>query len=205
MPHTTAGALLHGKRVRLRPLEEADAPAVAAIQSSTTLLRALDVVPAVPRSAAQIAAWAQALRAASDGFLFAIETLRDAADGGPEVIGWVELDGVLWSAGTTSFSIAIGEVWQGCGYGREALALLFDFVFDELNLHRIGLTVFASNARAIRLYEHLGFVHEGTAREFFQRDGQRHDMHHYGLLRREWGVARARLRGAEPSAVTDEG
>ncbi len=203
MAHNDSRQLLHGERVRLRPLEEADAPAIAAIQSSTTLLRALDVIPAMPRSVAQIAAWAQAQREASNGFLFAIETLGEAADG-REVIGWAELDGVLWSAGTTWCSIALGEAWQGRGYGREALALLFDFVFDELNLHRVSLTVFAHNVRAIRLYEQLGFVHEGTAREFFQRDGQRHDMHHYGLLRREWVAVRDRPREVATSTIDEE-
>jgi len=65
---------------------------------------------------------------------------------------------------------------------------------DELNLHRLCLTVFSYNEAAIALYRQLGFRHEGTYREHLQRDGQRHDMHLYGILRREW----------EESRVTDE-
>ena len=67
-----------------------------------------------------------------------------------------------------------------------ALRLLLRFAFDELNLYRVQLTVFSYNPRAIRLYEKLGFRHEGTFREFVQRDGARHDMLLYGLLRQEW-------------------
>jgi RimJ/RimL family protein N-acetyltransferase len=53
-------------------------------------------------------------------------------------------------------------------------------------MHRLNLTVFSYNTRAIRLYERLGFVKEGVQREFLQRDGQRHDMIFYGLLASEW-------------------
>ena len=60
------------------------------------------------------------------------------------------------------------------------------FAFDELNLHRVQLTVFSYNERAIALYEKLGFQREGVYREHLQRDGRRYDMYLYGLLRHEW-------------------
>ena len=66
------------------------------------------------------------------------------------------------------------------------MRLALKFAFDELNLHRVQLTVFAYNDRAIALYEKLGFQREGTFREFLHRDGARYDMYLYGLLRREW-------------------
>jgi RimJ/RimL family protein N-acetyltransferase len=83
-------------------------------------------------------------------------------------------------------AIAIGPDTWDQGYGQEALGLLVDFAFRELNLYRIQLTVFAYNARAIRVYEKLGFRREGVFRAFLERDGQRHDMLLYGLLRPEW-------------------
>ncbi|MDW2877477.1 MULTISPECIES: GNAT family N-acetyltransferase [Bacillaceae] len=55
-----------------------------------------------------------------------------------------------------------------------------------MNLHRLQLTVFSYNSRAIRLYEKFGFKKEGAFREFMERNGQRYDMFLYGLLRREW-------------------
>jgi RimJ/RimL family protein N-acetyltransferase len=56
----------------------------------------------------------------------------------------------------------------------------------ELNLYRLQLSVKAYNTRAIRLYEKLGFKHEGTLREYGERNGERYNMHLYGLLRHEW-------------------
>ena len=72
------------------------------------------------------------------------------------------------------------------GYGREAIELTLKFAFHELNLHRIQLTVFSYNERAIALYESFGFKREGVFREHLQRDGRRYDMYLFGLLRHEW-------------------
>jgi RimJ/RimL family protein N-acetyltransferase len=66
------------------------------------------------------------------------------------------------------------------------MTLALDFAFKELNLHRIQLTVYSYNPRAIRMYEKLGFQLEGTYREFLLRDGQHYDMLLYGLLSHEW-------------------
>ncbi len=106
---------------------------------------------------------------------------------GDELIGVVELDGILWNQQSSWLSIGIGEAARrGQGYGAETLRLALDFAFRELNLHRVQLSVFSYNVAAIALYEKLSFTREGAYREFLQRDGQRYDMYLYGLLRREW-------------------
>lgn len=53
----------------------------------------------------------------------------------------------------------IGEpdVWS-LGYGREAMALLLDFGFDQLDLRTIWLIVRTENTRAVRFFTRLGFV-----------------------------------------------
>jgi RimJ/RimL family protein N-acetyltransferase len=117
-----------------------------------------------------------------NGYLFAIRPL-DADD----LLGYVELDGILWAHQIGWLGIGIGEPGNwGRGYGYEALRLALDFAFHELNLYRVQLTVFEYNERAIALYEKLGFRREGVFREFVHRDGRRYDMLLYGLLRREW-------------------
>ena len=84
-------------------------------------------------------------------------------------------------------SIGIGDQSnRGKGYGSEAMRLIIDYAFFELNLHRIQLTVFDYNQQAIALYERLGFQREGVFREFGQRDGKRYDMYLYGILYEEW-------------------
>lgn len=185
--HLALTDILRGERVRLTAVHPTDITTLGGIRANVGLLRALDTVPAVPPTEAQVVAWVEHAQSATDGYLFAIRPLAD-----DRVLGWIELDGINWQHGTTSFSIALDPAAQGHGNARDALRVMLRFCFDELNLHRVSLTVFAFNTRAIRLYESLGFTHEGTHREFFARDGRRHDMLLYGLLRREWeGRARA--------------
>ncbi|MGI6664955.1 MAG: GNAT family N-acetyltransferase [Christensenellaceae bacterium] len=69
--------------------------------------------------------------------------------------------------------IDIGEKdFWGKGYGKEALSLLLDYAFYEMNLHRVSLNVYAMNKRALALYEKLGFQNEGCAREALFREGR---------------------------------
>jgi RimJ/RimL family protein N-acetyltransferase len=60
------------------------------------------------------------------------------------------------------------------------------FAFDEMNLHRIQLSVYEFNQRAMRCYEKCGFRHEGRAREAFYREGKYHDSLLMAILRQEF-------------------
>jgi RimJ/RimL family protein N-acetyltransferase len=65
--------------------------------------------------------------------------------------------------------------------------------FTGLALHRVALTVFEFNSRAIRAYEKCGFVVEGRARQAIFRDGRFWDELHMSILLDEW---EARVPGA---------
>lgn len=174
--------LLRGERVWLTALSRADAAVMARWEYDSEYLRLMDSSPAHPRSEEEILRWIDSVAKAHDVFTFGIR-LTDT----DELIGWAQLDGIEWAHRTTSLGIGIGNrnFWNQ-GYGAEAMALVINFAFNELNLHRIYLTVFSYNTRAMRLYEKLGFKREGIYREHLRRDGQRYDMLVYGLLRHEW-------------------
>ncbi|WP_096154171.1 GNAT family N-acetyltransferase [Bacillus sp. FJAT-45066] len=83
--------------------------------------------------------------------------------------------------------IDIGEKeYWGKGYGTEALKILLDYAFLELNLHRVLLRVFSLNERAIHIYKKLGFVKEGVVRESLYRNGKWHDIITMGILKKEY-------------------
>lgn len=185
------GSLLRGQSVWLTSLDRSAVPVIARWEQDIEFLRLLDASPARPRTEDEIARWLDAEQRSSTNFMFGIRLL-DTDD----LIGWVELDGVNWTNQTCSLGIAIGSrsMW-GQGYGAEAMALVLQFGFSELNLHGIHLTVFSYNERAIKLYESLGFTREGIYREHIHRDGKRYDMLLYGILRREWESRSARSVG----------
>lgn len=97
--------------------------------------------------------------------------------------------------GSVLFHISIGEpdAW-GQGYGTEATELMLGLAFDHIGLHRVSLSVFSFNERAIRAYEKAGFEIEGRERQAIVRDGQRWDEITMGVLAPEWRERSARLR-----------
>ena len=78
------------------------------------------------------------------------------------------------------------------GYGTDAMLTFVRFGFDEMNLHRIDLTVDADNPRAIRCYQKCGFVEEGRLRENRYQQGKYGDQLVMSILRDEfyerWGA-----------------
>lgn len=55
--------------------------------------------------------------------------------------------------------------FTGNGLGFSAYKQFMKFMFEEFKLHKISLEVIDTNENAIKLYEKLGFKHEGTKRE----------------------------------------
>jgi RimJ/RimL family protein N-acetyltransferase len=89
--------------------------------------------------------------------------------------------------GSVMFHITIGErdAW-GRGLGTETTSLMLEHAFERLSLHRVGLTVFSYNLRAIRAYEKAGFRIEGRLRDAIMRDGRYFDEVQMGVLAAEW-------------------
>ncbi|MGA8543039.1 MAG: GNAT family protein [Thermoplasmata archaeon] len=75
---------------------------------------------------------------------------------------------------------------RGKGFGREAVRLLVDHVFDSTSVERVGATCDVQNVPSYRLVEGLGFRREGTLRSALFHHGNWHDVHVYGVIRSEW-------------------
>jgi RimJ/RimL family protein N-acetyltransferase len=183
MPNT----LFHGEHVRLAALAQEDAHSFHRWYQDSEFVRNLDSAVAIPKSTARLGRFIEDEERARDSYMLGIRTLDTDA-----LIGFIHVDSIMWTHGSAWFAIGIGEAdYRGRGYGADATALALQFAFHELNLHRLQLTVFSYNERAIRLYERMGFRKEGVFREALQRDGQRSHIYLYGILRREWEERRA--------------
>lgn len=76
--------------------------------------------------------------------------------------------------------IYVHDEFQGMGLGKRLMAAILALADDWLMLERVWLQVFADNERAIRLYESMGFVHEGRSVGIVRRDGRLVDALHMG-------------------------
>jgi RimJ/RimL family protein N-acetyltransferase len=108
--------------------------------------------------------------------------LRDAADAA--LVGTCQLHSIDCVARAAELQIRIGDVGKrDAGMGTDAVRQLIEFGFRDLNLNRIYLHVFATNARAIHVYEKAGFVREGVLRQAAFLDGRFVDVVVMAILR----------------------
>lgn len=113
---------------------------------------------------------------------FSIRKLED-----DQLLGDIDLYVYNWSARDAFVGLGIGErEFWGKGYGTDVMRVILCYAFTEVNLHRVTLTVFEYNPRAIRSYEKAGFRHEGRMRQVLNKEGRRWDILVMGILREEW-------------------
>ena len=169
--------MLQGQRIYLDAIRETDATVSALWMSNLDITSTLWNAPLQP-SHVEIEREFQR-QANKSSIAFAIRLLHDET-----LVGFTRFKSINHRNRVAEISIVIGD--PGKGFGREALALLIEYGFLELNLNRIELTVFTFNTAAIHLYMKLGFQQEGSLRQRLFRDGQCHDTWVMALLRDEW-------------------
>ena len=79
---------------------------------------------------------------------------------------------------------------QGKGYATEALQETINYLFGEMNKHRITASIDPRNQASISLMGSLGFRQEAHFRESILIDGQWVDDLVYALLKDEWSMKR---------------
>ena len=178
--------LLRGEKVWLRPLEERDMPAYVAGINDTEVGAYAGY--RMPTTVAEATAWLERNAAKShtgEGYFFAVCELGD-----DRFIGTTWFKEVNTLDGNAELAIYMDRDHIGSGWGTDAQRTLLAFGFGTLGLERVWLTVNASNARAIRSYEKVGFQREGVMRRAFRVDGRLGDVVLMAILRDEWEAAR---------------
>jgi aminoglycoside 6'-N-acetyltransferase len=165
--------VLAGPAVRLRPGGPGDAMLLHAILAEPSVSRWWGEPEPVTRIDDD-------LRGDGETVLLAIEV-------GGELAGGIqyseENDPRYRQAGIDIF---LGARFQDRGAGREALALLARFLFEERGHHRLTIDPAAANERAVRSYAAVGFRPVGVMRQYERGpDGTFHDGLLMDLLRGE--------------------
>ena len=178
--------IYRGSLVRLADESpEIMAKAFAKWDRDTEQHRLADSDPAMLLSEKKIKEIVEKRAERKNSFTFSIRTLADNS-----LIGGVGLWVNSWTHSDTWVGISIGErEYWGRGYGTDAMRLIVQYGFIELNLRRISLGLHAYNERALKSYEKVGFKMEGRMRGEGLRDGVRFDSLWMGILREDWLAA----------------
>ena len=82
------------------------------------------------------------------------------------------------------FTIA-SEHWRK-GYAVEVISCLLEYLFEDMDMHRVTADCDVENAASYRTLEKLGFRREAHFIESFPVNGVYTSEYHYALLQREW-------------------
>jgi RimJ/RimL family protein N-acetyltransferase len=160
--------------IEVRPAQVADIPgARACLDLIARERRYLALLEAPPLQSSQ-AWWSNVIE---QGWPFEI-----AADGG-RIVGWCDVVPERHPVHGHASLLAMGLLpeFRGRGVGRRLLAATLADA-RRFGLERIELVVYASNDRARRLYESVGFVAEGVRRRHRKLDGAYEDSILMALL-----------------------
>ena len=177
----TEPIIAHGS-VYLRGAERGDIPLFIAWFNDYRTSRTLGI--RAPLSGPVEEAWFERMVADQGKSGYHFVACRVADDRPIGTIGLFELDLFNGSAG---LGLSIGqETDRGHGHGTDMLRALLGFGFGFLRLERIWLDVYDFNPGARRVYERVGFVHEGVLRRAVFREGRYADVHRMAILVDEW-------------------
>jgi RimJ/RimL family protein N-acetyltransferase len=86
--------------------------------------------------------------------------------------------------GEIGFTLA--REYQGKGYALEAVERIFQYLFEQFDLHRVQANCDPRNLASVRLLERLGMRREGHTIESARYKGEWADEYWYAVLQREW-------------------
>ncbi|MCT4639270.1 MAG: GNAT family N-acetyltransferase [Bacteroidales bacterium] len=119
------------------------------------------------------------------------------------VIVEMELETVIGDIGIHFIGEENNQVEIGCtlnkrfhkrGYATEAVKAVIDYLFTELNKHRIITSVDPANVGSIDLVERIGFRKEAHFVESLFINGEWVDDAVYALLKKEWKIKKSKKK-----------
>jgi RimJ/RimL family protein N-acetyltransferase len=154
----------------LRSLEQGDLELIRCWHNTPDVRKGTFAFP-FPASIEAEKAWYDRNVSAGDGRNAIFGILADSD--GHEIIGLAMLRNIDWISRAAWFGVFVGNTsMRNKGHARKAATAILNFGFGDLGLNRIALEVSVDNAGAVRLYESIGFKHEGVLRQARFIDGQ---------------------------------
>ncbi|NFU58568.1 GNAT family N-acetyltransferase [Clostridium botulinum] len=91
-------------------------------------------------------------------------------------IGKIQLSNIVMGIFHNAFvGYSIDRDYQGKGYMKEALSILLDYAFEDMELHRIEASTLVDNVRSQRVLESCGFKEVGVSEKYLFINGKWRD------------------------------
>ncbi|MEU1052906.1 GNAT family N-acetyltransferase [Streptomyces sp. NPDC005876] len=161
MTSTFPNISISTERLVLRPLDEDDVPALAAMMNDEQVGAWTDVPQPFGEDAAR--AWiteqAPAARAAGRGLDLAVTEFLTQ-----RLVGVVRLTRTNWHVRATELSYIVAHWARGEGYASEAALATAQWLFGDQKFERIELRTAADNTASQQVAQKIGCISEGVLR-----------------------------------------
>jgi ribosomal-protein-alanine N-acetyltransferase len=192
MPSTTTETLvssdwkqglptLHGRQVVLRELRASDAASLFALLTTEEVSRFISPPPSTVEGFERFIAWTLRQRTAGTYACFAVTVV-----GFDTAIGIFQVRETEPGFGTAEWGFAVGSAFWGTGVFEDGAALVLDFVFETLGVHRLEARAAVKNGRGNGALQKLGAVQECILRKSFLKNGEYLDQVLYAMLDMDW-------------------
>lgn len=170
---------LEGKRIYFKTLSPADARAIHSYASDEEVSRFIGwrLMKTLEETREFIETMLK--REEAGTHLYASVALKSTQ----EIIGTVMIFDFDREANQAEIGYVFHKDRWGRGYGSESLALLSDFAFEALKLHKLHASVVDANIGSARILEKNGYQPEGRLKDHYFIENRYYDALLYGGIR----------------------
>lgn len=173
--------VLSNHRVTLRDLRLSDAPSLLAMLTTEDVARFIVPPPTTVGGFERFIVWANSEREAGRLACFAV-----VPKGLDTAIGIFQLRKVEPNFVTAEWGFVIGAPFRATGLFAACAALVLEFAFETVGVHRLEARTAVRNVRGNGALRKVGAVCEGVLRRSFLRHGEYIDQHLWSILDSEW-------------------
>jgi [ribosomal protein S5]-alanine N-acetyltransferase len=200
LPVLSAGELV------LREVRASDARSLVSLLTTPEITRFISPPPPTEEGFERFIAASQRLRAAGEGACFAV-TLRgyDTAIGlfqvrqvSPSEDEARQIGGAM---DTAEWGFAIGAPFWGTGIFEQGAALVIEFAFEQVRVHRLEARCAVKNGRGGKALMKVGASPEGILRNALLCGDEHLDQVLYTIIDNDWRECRDRARSTRLTLV----
>ena len=173
--------VLVGRTVALREMKTTDAPSLFALLTTEEVARFISPPPSSVEGFERFIQWAARQRAVGSYVCFAV-TLAES----DTAIGIFQIRSTEPGFGTAEWGFALGSSFWGTGVFQEGAALVMEFAFETIGVHRLEARAAIRNSRGNGALRKIGATQEGILRKSFLRNGEYLDQALWTLLDEDW-------------------
>lgn len=173
--------VLSGTNVTLREMRASDAPSLFALLTTEEVARFISPPPGTVEGFERFIVWAARQRAAGAYACFAV-TLTDS----DTAVGIFQVRSTEPGFATAEWGFALGSPFWGTGLFEKGAALVMEFAFETIGVHRLEARAAVKNGRGNGALRKIGAVQEGILRKSFLREGEYHDQMLWTVLDEDW-------------------